>query len=97
MTTARAAYYLLLIALLMPSLPDGSPSGANNGPAKTAPLTENVVQPAASDDGFCTRQANLCEATSYLLKKFEAKAKYPIHVLSSWAHATTAPDLDTRA
>ncbi len=97
MTTGRAAYYLLLITLLMPSLPDAGPSAAENAHIEPTPVVKNVTQFALSNDAFCARQANLCEATSYLVKKFEAKVKYPIHVLNSWANARIVQDYDKRA
>ncbi len=97
MTTGRAAYYLLLIALLMPSLPDGKLSGKIGPQAKTAVVEGTLGQTAHTGYAFCSQQRNLCQATSYLLRKFEAKAKYPIHVLTNWTTATTARNFEHQA
>ena len=82
MSTARAVYYLVLIALLMPALPDSR--------QKTASNAEIVVaQGAAASDKdkswLCQSGHNVCGATAYLLRKFEAKALYPLQVMSSWS------------
>ena len=97
MTTGRAAYYLLLIALLMPSLPDGKPSSTIGPQARTAVRERTLGQTAHTGYAFCSQQRHICEATSYLLQKFEAKAKYPIHVLTNWTTATTVRNFEHRA
>ena len=91
MSKTRAAYYLLLIALLMPALPDGKPANQKPVAAKTAALEE----PAGLS--FCASPSGICGATSYLLRKFEAKAKYPIHVLTNWANQTNSEQPEFRA
>ena len=80
MSKTRAAYYLLLIALLMPALPDSKPASDKSVAAKTAA----VEVPAGRS--FCSSPDGICGATTYLLRKFEAKAKFPIHVLTNWAN-----------
>lgn len=91
MSKTRAAYYFLLIALLMPALPDGRLASQKPVVAKTAALEE----PAGRS--FCTSPHGICGATSYLLRKFEAKAKYPIHVLTNWANQANSEQSEFRA
>ncbi len=91
MTKIRAAYYLLLIALLMPALPDNNPSNRTSPTVQSA----SVDQPAGQT--FCANHHALCGATNYLLHKFEAKARFPIHVLSNWASQTDVTQPEYRA
>lgn len=91
MTKSRAAYYLVLIALLMPALPDGSPANQKPSLAKSAAVTDTT------GEAFCASHDTLCGATSYLLQKFEAKAKFPIHVLNNWAGRASSRQAEQRA
>lgn len=91
MSKTRAAYYLLLIALLMPALPDSKPANQTPAAAKTATLEEHAGL------SFCASPSGICGATSYLLHKFEAKAKYPIHVLTNWANQANSEQPEFRA
>ena len=80
MSKTRAAYYLLLIALLMPALPDSKPASIKYVAGQTAAVE------APADQSFCGNTDGICGAATYLLHKFEAKAKFPIHVLTNWAN-----------
>jgi hypothetical protein len=89
MSKARAAYYLLLIALLMPSLPENR---ADLQIQASAPDTTQV-----SAGSFCGDRSNLCQAAGYLLRKIEAKARYSIYVLQHWPEHSEPEDIRQRA
>ena len=91
MSNFRAAYYLLLIAMLVPALPDSKPATQKASTAQTAALEEQA------GPSFCASPHGICGATHYLLRKFEAKAKYPINVLTNWANRNTAEQPEFRA
>ena len=89
MSTARAAYYLLLITLLMPALPDGQQTGQSAMRTNMTTVQQTASAATGYSSTFCVEQQNLCNATSYLLRKLEAKAMYPIQLLSDWSVATS--------
>lgn len=91
MSKSRAAYYLLLIALLMPALPDSKSVSDKPVAAKTAAVETPVSRP------FCSSPDGICGATAYLLRKFEAKAKFPIHVLTNWANQANSDRPESQA
>ena len=91
MTKTRAAYYLLLIALLMPALPE------NNSTSRAAANMQSASAEQSGDQSFCENHHGLCGATSYLIHKFEAKARFPIHVLSNWANQADGKQPEYRA
>lgn len=92
MSKTRAAYYLLLIALLMPALPDSKPArSVKYVAAKTAAVETPPGQ------SFCRNADGICGAATYLLHKFEAKAKFPIHVLTNWANQANSDLPDSQA
>ena len=69
MTKIRAAYYLLLIALLMPALPD------NNANKPAAPSMQSASVERSDEQSFCANHHGLCGATSYLLQKVRGKGQ----------------------
>ena len=89
MTTGRVAYYLLLIAMLMPSIP--------NGPdASSARLdTAEIANPGYHER--CGGEAPVCAATAYLLERLEAKARTSFMILTNWQNAADWTTSDYRA
>ena len=89
MSKARAAYYFLLIALLMPSLPDNK--------VERSEQQQPAVVSERADSRRCGAQSGICNAAGYILRKIEAKALYSIYVLQHWPEHTPVGDKPQRA
>ncbi len=99
MRILRAAIYLGVVALLLPSPPE---QAGPNGVTTVSDLNE-IASPdmftaavGAVEDfsQFCARQPSVCETAHGVLAKLEAKAKYSFRLVYEWSQSPTVHSTD---
>ncbi len=97
MSIIKTSFVMALVVFLMPSPPDKGQLPGMQG-QQDAPPQVNLVSAAgdtvADMHAFCQRQPGVCQTASYLMWKFEAKAKYGVKLIYEWANQSpVASDL----
>jgi hypothetical protein len=91
----KTSFVVALVIFLLPTPPE--PEG-EAGLAEQSRLPSQVdliaaASNAVADAGaFCQRQPGVCETASYLMYKFEAKAKYGVRLIYEWANQPAAAE-----
>ncbi len=94
MRILRTIFCLAVVTVLMPTPPEDM-GGGNHKSAATGELLSAAVNTVADVNGFCSRQASVCDTANLVAVGLEAKAKYSVRLIYEWANESrggTVPD-----
>src|SRR5437763_5688324 len=93
MRVFRTIFFLVAVALLMPSPPEEAKRGSLMSSASdvSVPQFINAASRTVSDAGeFCGRQPVVCVTADFIAGKLEAKAKYSAKLIYEWANEASS-------
>ncbi len=93
MSIIKTSFIVALAIFLMPSPPqNGQTVGmqAQQQAKQQVDLVSAASNTVSDVSSFCQRQPEVCSTASYLMWKFEAKAKYGVRLIYEWANQAPA-------